>query len=61
LDFEFPSETARREAKAKENGKGKERREVDTYDVDEEGRGAFADGGGHINFFAELEKNVCSN
>ncbi|ORY23222.1 hypothetical protein BCR39DRAFT_363326 [Naematelia encephala] len=69
LDFDFPSETARKEErrKAREKEKLKEGR-IDTYDVDEEGRPAIRRGGGggsgggewesggHVNFFTDIEQ-----
>ncbi|WVW82349.1 hypothetical protein I302_104356 [Kwoniella bestiolae CBS 10118] len=49
LDFDFPSETARR-------NKGKEK---EKYNDDEEERGEMGkwETGGHLNFFADLEKD----
>ena len=66
LDFDFPSETARRD-KGKErkqnedgrDGRGSRRGKpgADSYDVDESGREAIQwESNGHLNFFADLEK-----
>jgi hypothetical protein len=56
LDFDFPSESARREA-GRETGKGGGRQ-----NAREEDHGAGKDetweSGGHLNFFADLERNV---
>jgi hypothetical protein len=72
LDFDFPSETARREARlqAKEKGKGKEVEVDHGRDEDERFSGLVRgdeeekyhdkswDDGGHINFFQDIEQSV---
>lgn len=67
LDFDFPSETARREAKDKAKGKGKAVEQEDgderfrvnrTEREGEEFLDKSWDDRGHINFFQDIEQNV---
>ena len=52
LDFDFPTNTA-----FVSKGKKKDVEEREAYDVDESGRDAW-NSGGHVNFFADLERDV---
>jgi hypothetical protein len=64
LDFDFPSETARRADRRAERDKDKGRGRGQERDEEGHGDGVGAGGnevwesGGHLNFFADLERNV---
>jgi hypothetical protein len=61
LDFDFPSETAKREKKREKKGASGSELEANSYDVDENGRPALGeswDTAGHVNLFADLERVV---
>jgi hypothetical protein len=64
LDFDFPSETARRADRRAERDKDKGRGRGQERDGEGHGDGVGAGGnevwesGGHLNFFADLERNV---
>jgi hypothetical protein len=65
LDFEFPSETARRESKSKGKEKEKEQGDQDerfrvnrVEGEDDEYRDKSWNDHGHINFFQDIEQNV---
>ena len=72
LDFEWPAETARKEARRAERRRGDghedegrdRRRVLDEAGEDRGGDRAFDEAwmdNGHINLFADVEKEVCSS